>query len=66
MTLAYMMDQHVPRVITSGLRHSGIDALTAYEDSSHELSDPALLSRATQLQRVLFTKTSSRWRATEL
>lgn len=31
MTLAYMMDQHVPRAITSGLRHSGINALTAYE-----------------------------------
>ena len=50
-----MMDQHVPRAISTGLRQAGIDVLTAYEDSSHELNDPALLTRATELQRILFT-----------
>lgn len=36
-----------------GVRREGIDVLTAYEDDSHELEDPALLSRATELERVL-------------
>ena len=55
MTLAYMMDHHVPRAITEGLRQAGVDVLTAFEDTSHELSDPALMTRATELERVLFT-----------
>jgi len=49
------MDHHVPRVITQGLRVRKVDVLTAYEDSADQFSDPALLDRATSLQRVLFT-----------
>lgn len=49
------MDHNVDRAVTEGLRLRGVDVLTAYEDGSHELADPALLARATALGRVLFT-----------
>ena len=58
MTIAFLMDQHVPRAITIGLRQRGVDVLTAHEDGSHELADPDLLDRAGQLARVLFTRDS--------
>lgn len=50
------MDHHVPRAITNGLRLRGVDVLTAHEDGASELRDPALLDRAAQLGRVLFTE----------
>jgi hypothetical protein len=50
------MDQHVPRAITAGLRMRGVDVLTAYEDGAGAWEDAALLDRASQLQRVLFTQ----------
>jgi hypothetical protein len=50
------MDQHIPRAISSGLRLRGIDVLTAFEDGTSALADPALLDRATALGRVLFTR----------
>jgi hypothetical protein len=50
------MDQHVPRVITNGLRLRGVDVLTAQEDGAGELPDPQLLDRASELGRVLFTQ----------
>jgi hypothetical protein len=50
------MDHHVPRAITNGLRLRGVDVLTAYEDGTSRLRDPALLDRATELERVLFTQ----------
>jgi predicted nuclease of predicted toxin-antitoxin system len=56
MPIALYMDQHVPRAITSGLRLRGIDVLTAYEDDASELDDSALLERASDLGRVLFTR----------
>ena len=56
MALSYFMDQHVPKAITVQLRLRGIDVLTAYEDGSHELEDPGLLDRATELDRVLFSQ----------
>ena len=56
MALSYFMDQHVPKAITVQLRLRGIDVLTAYEDGSHELEDPDLLDRATELDRVLFSQ----------
>ncbi len=56
MPLAFYMDHHVPRAITVGLRLRGVDVITAYEDASHELTDTALLDRATTLERVLFTR----------
>jgi uncharacterized protein with PIN domain len=56
MAIAFYMDHHVPRAITMGLRLRGVDVLTAYEDGRSELDDPALLDRANELQRVLFTR----------
>lgn len=50
------MDHHVPRAITNGLRLRGVDVITAAEDGAGELGDPALLERATDLDRVLFTQ----------
>jgi predicted nuclease of predicted toxin-antitoxin system len=49
------MDVHVPRAITTGLRLRGVDVVTAQEDGTTRLSDPALLERATTLGRALFT-----------
>jgi len=56
MAIAFYTDHHVPRAITVGLRLRGVDVLTAYEDGRSELDDPALLDRASELQRVLFTR----------
>lgn len=56
MALKFYFDHHVPRAITLGLRLRNIDILTAYEDGTHELSDPQLLEQATALGRVLFTQ----------
>ena len=39
-----------------GLRLRGVDMMTFWEDGSHELSDPDILDRATELNRVLFTQ----------
>jgi len=55
MTIALYMDAHIPKAITIGLHLRGVDVLTAQEDNAAQLSDPALLDRATALQRVLFT-----------
>jgi predicted nuclease of predicted toxin-antitoxin system len=50
------MDVHVPAAITRALRRSGIDVLTAQEDGTAELDDPALLDRAGELGRIVFTR----------
>jgi hypothetical protein len=50
------MDHHVSRAITNGLRLRGVDVLTAHEDGASEYGDPALLDRASELERVLFTQ----------
>jgi predicted nuclease of predicted toxin-antitoxin system len=55
MALKLYMDHNVPRAITDGLRDRNVDVLTAFEDGSHKLLDPDLLSRVTELSRVLFT-----------
>ena len=49
MAVKLYMDHHVPRAITNGLRLRRIDILTAFEDKTHEIDDPALLDRATLL-----------------
>lgn len=56
MSIALYMDVHVPQAITDQLRRHSVDVLTAIEDSSTELTDEALLERASSLQRVLFTQ----------
>lgn len=54
--LKLYMDHHIPRAVTAGLRLRGVDVLTAFEDNAHEFEDPDLLTRATELQRVLFSQ----------
>ncbi len=56
MAIAFYMNQHVPRAITIGLRLREIDVLTAYEDGASAMDDTALLDRAGELGRVLFTQ----------
>ena len=46
MPLGFYMDHHVPSAITNGLRLRGVDVLTAHEDGTQRLEDPALLDRA--------------------
>ena len=55
MSLPLYMDQHVPLAITEGLRERGVEVLTAAEDNAADWSDPDILHRATELQRVVFT-----------
>ncbi len=50
------MDENVPRQITVGLRLRGIDVLTVQEDGRAGMLDPTVLARATELQRVLFSR----------
>jgi hypothetical protein len=50
------MDHHVSRATTAGLRQLGVEVLTAAEDGTAELDDPALLDRADGLGRVLFRR----------
>ena len=50
------MDHRVPRAITEGLSLRGTDVITAYEDGAENFDDRALLDRATEQGRVLFTQ----------
>ena len=56
MTHSLYMDQHVNAAITSGLRDRGIDVLTAFEDGFDQHDDSEILSRATELNRLVFTQ----------
>jgi hypothetical protein len=55
-SVAFYMDEHVHRAITSGLRLRGVDVLTAQEDARSQTPDDVLLARATELKRVLFSQ----------
>src|SRR5436309_1776533 len=50
------MDVHVPRPITRGLRRRTVEVLTAQEDGTARWDDGELLSRASELNRVLFSQ----------
>jgi hypothetical protein len=56
MSLALYMDEHVPRKITEGLRQRRVDVLTIQEDNRVGFPDAALLDRATELERVMFSR----------
>jgi hypothetical protein len=56
MSLSFYMDENVPRQITVGLRLRGIDVVTVQEDGRSGMPDPQVLDRATELQRVLFSR----------
>ena len=55
MSLALYLDENVEGATTEGLRGRGIDVLTVVEDGRTGLPDPAVLDRARELQRLLFT-----------
>lgn len=55
MAIKFYMDVHIPKVITTGLRVRNVDVLTAQEDGTSEYEDDKLLTRAGQLNRVLFS-----------
>lgn len=55
MAVPLYMDVHVPRPITHSLRDRGVNVRTAQEDKRGETPDPKLLTRATELGRLLVT-----------
>ena len=56
MSLGIYMDVHVPAAITRGLRRRNVEVLTAQEDGTAKLDDPALINRALALGRILFSR----------
>ncbi len=56
MSVSLYMDVHVPRPITRGLRRRAAEVLTAQEDGTARWADDALLDRASDLNRVLFSQ----------
>jgi hypothetical protein len=50
------MDVHVPLAITEQLRMREVDVLTAQADNATRLEDQPLLDRATELDRILFSR----------
>jgi len=50
------MDVHVPQGIADALRARNVSVITAQEDGYAEADDAVLLSRATGLNCVLFTR----------
>jgi predicted nuclease of predicted toxin-antitoxin system len=56
MSIALYMDENVHRAITNGLRLRGVNVLTVQEDERSRFSDPKILERATEIQRILFTQ----------
>ena len=50
------MDVHIPYAVTYALRLRGLDVLTAQENGAGQLTDAALLNRATNLARVLVSQ----------
>jgi hypothetical protein len=56
LNIGLYMDVHVPYSVTYALRLRGVDVLTAQQDGADQLTDAALLNRATNLTRVLFRR----------
>jgi hypothetical protein len=50
------MDQNAPQPVTTGLRRRDVDVLTALEDGTDRLKDEPLLTRATSLGRLFFSR----------
>jgi hypothetical protein len=56
MAVRLYLDVHVPRPIADQLQRRGVDVITAIEDGHERESDEEVLSRAHQLNRVVFTQ----------
>ena len=50
------MDVHVPQAVTNQLRRRGVDVVTTNDDGTGLLGDESLLSRSTELKRLLVTQ----------
>jgi predicted nuclease of predicted toxin-antitoxin system len=55
LSISFYMDEHVPRVITEGVRRRGIDVLTVQADGRTGSDDVTVLERAGALGRVVVT-----------
>jgi len=56
LSLALYLDENVHRAISAGLRLRGVDILTVQEDGRSGSEDSAVLDRATELGRTLFSQ----------
>ena len=56
MSLSLYMDENVHGAITSGLRLRAVDVLTVQEDGRSGIDDDLVLSRATELSRIVFSQ----------
>ena len=56
MSVFLLMDVHVKRSVTLGLRRRGVDVVTAQEAGLGEFEDSDLFDRATEMNRVLFSQ----------
>lgn len=55
MPMKLYFDVHIDKAIHDQLKLRGVDVLRAQDDDAAEYSDEALLARATQLGRLVFT-----------
>ena len=55
MSVAFYMDEHVPKPITVGLRIRGVDVITVQDDKRWGTDDAVLIDRAGHLGRVMFS-----------
>lgn len=55
MSVAFYMDEHVPKPITVGLLIRGMDVLTVQDDKRRGVDDAILIDRAGELGRVMFS-----------
>ena len=56
MSLAYYMDEHIPRAVAEQLELRGIDVLTVQQDGQTGLADPLVPQRAYDLRRLVVTQ----------
>ena len=56
MVLKLYIDVHVPAAITESFAQHHIDVLTGQDDGTREAEDAALLQRATDSRRLLFSQ----------
>jgi hypothetical protein len=66
MSVGIYMDEHVPSAITRGLRKRGVDVLTVQDDQREGDPDDAVISRATELGRILFSQDEDMLRETAI
>ncbi|MEX2315710.1 MAG: DUF5615 family PIN-like protein [Pirellulales bacterium] len=68
--LGFYVDHQFQASVTRGLRRRGIDVMTTLDDGNEKLDDELLLTRATELARVLvthdkdFLRIGARWQQT--